>query len=144
MAPFFAVQQVRFTAKSEGNSTIYLRFFTPPYAVITQIKWFMLDAPDQCPVFGKAMLCQNLQYELIDFRNCLRVHETNSAQCPMITCSGTECISTPVGALIRTKEPFITIASQKSTEVGRAQHHIQTISSVSDIEVPAYQVVFVQ
>ena len=98
MVPFFAVRQVGFMAtNTKHNSSLCLRFLTPKYAIINNNTWYMLDTPSQCPVFGRVMICQDIQYELWEFSQCLRIANVSSVQCPLAQCTDVNYISTPAG-----------------------------------------------
>ena len=61
ISPFFVLPQVGFMAQnSYDNHTTCLAFKTTPHAIVRDGKWFMLETPNQCPIFGRVMICQNL------------------------------------------------------------------------------------
>lgn len=84
LSPFYRVHQVGFLANDQQhNTSICLRFVTPKFAIITNDTWYMLDTPRQCPIFGKVMLCQQSNFELHKFSECLRISNVSAIQCPL-------------------------------------------------------------
>ena len=145
LAPFFAIRQVGFEAQHQyDNSTTCLSFEAPPYAVYQKGQWFVLNTPRECPTFGRAMTCHELQYQLYNFHECLNSTGPVSHICKPRKCTRESYISSPMGLLLRTKEKNVQIASQKSAARGELHPHRQTTSEVSAIDMPAYQVAFIQ
>lgn len=145
MAPFFAVRQVGFEARKADNSSVCLQFNTPPYAVVRNGHWYMLETPSTCPIFGRAMLCQNMEYKLVDFNNCLKLHNTSATNCPMQKCSTNKYLSTPVGILLRATES--TQAKLTSTSVQHIEdssNHLQTISKTIEVPMLPSRTLFIQ
>ena len=142
---FFAIRQTGFVARTTyDNSTHCLSFKAPPYATFQDGKWYVLRTPKQCPVFARAMICQETQYELIQFDDCLNSRRTKTSTCPLVSCNTDAYISTPAGLLLRTNSTAIKIVSHKSSEQGTSHPHMQTISSVAERRMPDHQVTFVK
>ena len=145
LSAFFAIRQTGFMARvTYDNSTTCLAFNTPPYATFQKGRWYVLKTPNKCPSFARAMICQETQYELLDFNDCLSPGSGKSSTCPLITCNTDAFISTPAGLLLRTNHSKIQIASQKSLSQGTSHPHSQTTSSVEERLMPAHQVTFVK
>ena len=145
LSAFFAIRQTGFVARTTyDNSTHCLSFKAPPYATFQDGKWYVLRTPKQCPVFARAMICQETQYELIQFDDCLNSRRTKTSTCPLVSCNTDAYISTPAGLLLRTNSTAIKIVSHKSSEQGTSHPHMQTISSVAERRMPDHQVTFVK
>ena len=106
----------------------------------------MLNTPHKCPIFGRSMICQDMQYHLVKFTDCLSPLNSKSKEptCPIATCNTDSYISTPAGLLLRTSEPIVTVASKKSKTSRKTHPHLQTTSSVTELKVPSYQVKFIR
>ena len=90
------------------------------------------------------MICQDMQYHLVKFNDCLSPLDSKEPTCPLVTCNTDSYISTPAGLLLRTSEPIVTVASKKSETSGKTHPHLQTTSSVTELKVPSYQVKFIR
>ena len=90
------------------------------------------------------MICQDMQYQLVKFTDCLSPLDSKEPTCPLVTCNTDSYISTPAGLLLRTSEPIVTVASKKSETSGKTHPHLQTTSSVTELKVPSYQVKFIR
>ena len=87
ISPFFVLRQVGFMAQnSYDNHTTCLAFKTTPHAIVRDGKWYMLETLNQCPIFGRAMICQNLQFNLLNFNDCISAKNFGAATCPLTTC----------------------------------------------------------